>query len=152
MRVLFYVAALTYESGDVPATVERAQVALDRSCELGAEWSFYAAELRHLLVTARYVAGDWDGSLEMADRLARVPDMAAHVRAAALLVLVGRGDPAAADRLAWARGLSTRLETHVLLGLATGEVQQEDPERWDEIPHAPVTGYQTDYAGVIPVG
>ncbi|MFF0945199.1 M14 family zinc carboxypeptidase [Kocuria sp. CPCC 205300] len=40
----------------------------------------------------------------------------------------------------------------LLLGLATGEVQQEDPERWDEIPHAPVTGYQTDYAGVIPVG
>ncbi|GAB3277813.1 hypothetical protein [Microbacterium lacusdiani] len=39
----------------------------------------------------------------------------------------------------------------LLLGMATGEVQQEDPERWDEIPHAPVTGYQTD-TGVIPVG
>jgi DNA-binding CsgD family transcriptional regulator/tetratricopeptide (TPR) repeat protein len=123
MRVLFYVAALTYESGDVPGTIERAQVALDRSCELGAEWSFYAAELRHLLVVARYVAGDWDGSLEMADRLARVPDMAAHVRAAALLVLVGRGAPAATDRLAWARGLTTRLDSHVLLALATASAE-----------------------------
>ncbi|MER7797206.1 M14 family zinc carboxypeptidase [Microbacterium sp. NPDC096154] len=39
----------------------------------------------------------------------------------------------------------------VLVGMATGEVQQEDPERWDDIPHAPTTGYQTD-DGVIPVG
>jgi hypothetical protein len=55
-----------------------------------------------------------------------------------------------------ARGKSVRQNVlavkELLLGLATGEVQQEDPERWDEIPHAPVTGYQTDYAGVIPVG
>ncbi|MGR0218355.1 M14 family zinc carboxypeptidase [Agromyces sp. ZXT2-6] len=41
--------------------------------------------------------------------------------------------------------------TELLTGMATGEVQQEDPERWDEIPHAPVTGYQTD-DGVIPIG
>jgi hypothetical protein len=41
--------------------------------------------------------------------------------------------------------------TELLTGMATGEVQQEDPERWEEIPHAPVTGYQTD-DGVIPIG
>ena len=40
--------------------------------------------------------------------------------------------------------------TELLVGMATGEVQQEDPARWEEIPHAPVTGYQTD-DGVIPV-
>ncbi|GAA1723642.1 M14 family zinc carboxypeptidase [Microbacterium paludicola] len=39
----------------------------------------------------------------------------------------------------------------VLVGMATGEVQQEDPERWDDIPHAPTTGYQTD-DGVVPIG
>jgi hypothetical protein len=39
--------------------------------------------------------------------------------------------------------------TELLTGMATGEVQQEDPERWEEIPHAPVTGYQTD-DGIIP--
>ncbi|MBG6179670.1 M14 family zinc carboxypeptidase [Arthrobacter sp. CAN_A1] len=39
----------------------------------------------------------------------------------------------------------------LLLGLATDEVQSVDPEVWEEIPHAPVTGYQTDYAGIIPV-
>jgi hypothetical protein len=37
----------------------------------------------------------------------------------------------------------------VLVGMATGEVQEEDPERWEDIPHAPTTGYQTD-TGVIP--
>ena len=39
----------------------------------------------------------------------------------------------------------------LLLGMATGEVQQEDASRWDEIPHAPVVAYQTDN-GVIPAG
>ncbi|MEF3120793.1 hypothetical protein [Kocuria flava] len=55
-----------------------------------------------------------------------------------------------------ARGRSVRQTVlavkELLLGLATGQVQQEDPERWDEIPHAPVTGYRTDCAGVVPVG
>ena len=54
-----------------------------------------------------------------------------------------------------ARGKSIRQNvvalTELLTGMATGEVQQEDPERWEEIPHAPVTGYQTD-TGVIPIG
>ena len=40
----------------------------------------------------------------------------------------------------------------LLLGLATEEVQEVDPEVWEEIPHTPVTGYSTDYAGTIPVG
>jgi DNA-binding CsgD family transcriptional regulator len=55
--------------------------------------------------------------------MARIPDMAAHVRAAGLLVLVGRGDPAAVERLAWARGLTARLDAHVLLGLATAAAE-----------------------------
>ncbi|MRG59282.1 Tat (twin-arginine translocation) pathway signal sequence [Agromyces sp. CFH 90414] len=52
-----------------------------------------------------------------------------------------------------ARGKSiqqnVRALNELLVGMATGEVQQEDPARWEEIPHAPVTGYQTD-DGVIP--
>ncbi|MCD2443118.1 Tat (twin-arginine translocation) pathway signal sequence [Agromyces sp. SYSU K20354] len=52
-----------------------------------------------------------------------------------------------------ARGKSIRQNVlamqELLLGMATGEVQQEDADRWDEIPHVPVTGYQTD-DGVIP--
>ena len=39
----------------------------------------------------------------------------------------------------------------LLSGLATDEVQQVDPDVWEQIPHAPVAGYSTDYAGTIPV-
>src|SRR4029450_5062072 len=67
----------------------------------------------------RYAAGGWDASLAEADLLARVPEMAAHVRAAGLLVQVGRGDPEARERLDWARGLIPRPDEHVPLELVT---------------------------------
>lgn len=35
-------------------------------------------------------------------------------------------------------------------GLMDGSIAAEDPERWDDIPHAPTTAYQTDYAGIVP--
>ncbi|SDY00592.1 AAA ATPase domain-containing protein [Geodermatophilus africanus] len=80
LRVLFNLAVVPYETGDVAATLRWVDEALVRAAELGVEWSFYGAELRHLGVSARYVSGDWDGSLELAEALARVPPMAAHVR------------------------------------------------------------------------
>jgi DNA-binding CsgD family transcriptional regulator len=123
LRVLFNLATVPYEAGDVGAALRRVDTALARAAELGVEWSFYGAELRHLGVAARYVSGDWDGSLELAEGLARVPQMAAHVRAAGLLVLVGRGDPTAAERVVWARGLAAHLDAHVLLLLATAGAQ-----------------------------
>ncbi|MGY1812907.1 helix-turn-helix transcriptional regulator [Blastococcus sp. SYSU D00820] len=119
MRVLFNLAVVPYEAGDVAAALRWVETALARATALGVPWSFYAAELRHLGVVARYVSGDWDGALEWARQLARVPDMAAHVRAAGLLVQVGRGDPGGAEAIAWARGLTARLDAHVLLHLAT---------------------------------
>ncbi|MFW3170666.1 helix-turn-helix transcriptional regulator [Geodermatophilus sp. CPCC 206100] len=119
MRVLFNLAVVPFEHGDLPEALPWIDAGLARARTLGAEWAFYPAELRHLGVVARYVSGDWDGSLELAEELARVPEMAAHVRAAGLLVQVGRGDPATAERVAWARGLAARLDAHVLLLLAT---------------------------------
>lgn len=54
-----------------------------------------------------------------------------------------------------ARGKSiqqnVRALEELLLGMATGEIQQKDPERWEDIPHQPTTGYQTDYDGIVPV-
>jgi DNA-binding CsgD family transcriptional regulator/tetratricopeptide (TPR) repeat protein len=125
MRVWFSLAIVAYEAGEVAETLEHAAAGLSRARVLGMEWSFYGAELRHLEVVARYVGGDWDGSLRAADELARVPDMAAHVRADGLLVLVGRGDPQAEQRLAWAQGLATRWDSHVLLMLATVSAEIE---------------------------
>jgi DNA-binding CsgD family transcriptional regulator/tetratricopeptide (TPR) repeat protein len=125
MRVWFSLAIVAYEAGRIDETLEHTSAGLVRARELGVEWSFYGAELRHLEVVARYVGGDWDGSLAAADELARVPDMAAHVRADGLLVLVGRGDPAVRQRLAWAQGLATRWNSHVLLMLATVSAEIE---------------------------
>ncbi|SNX96921.1 regulatory protein, luxR family [Geodermatophilus sabuli] len=119
LRVLFNLAVVPYEDGDLAGALRWVEAGLARARELGMEWAFYPAELRHLGVVVRYVSGDWDGSLGLAEELVRVPDMAAHVRAVGLLVQVGRGDPAAAERVAWARGLAARLDAHVLLLLAT---------------------------------
>ncbi|HEV7210411.1 MAG TPA: AAA family ATPase [Blastococcus sp.] len=119
MRVLFNQATVAFEAGRIEEAVDCARRATARAGDLGIEWSFYPAELRHLLVTALYMTGDWDASLAEADLLARVPEMAAHVRAAGLLVQVGRGDPAARGRLDWARALLPRLHEHVLLDLVT---------------------------------
>ncbi|WP_029430970.1 AAA family ATPase [Blastococcus sp. URHD0036] len=119
IRVLFNLATVPYEAGDVATALRWIDTALARADSLGLPWTFYAAEIRHLGVVARYVTGDWDGSLELAERLSRVPDMAAHVRAAGLLVLAGRGDPSTGERLAGARALAARMEAHVLLLLAT---------------------------------
>ena len=125
MRVWFSLAIVAHEAGELAETLEHTGAGLARARALGVEWSFYGAELRHLEVVARFATGDWDGSLAAADELARVPDMAAHVRADALLVLVGRGDPAARARLAWAQGLAARWDSHVLLMLATVSAEIE---------------------------
>ena len=130
MRVLFNQASVEFEGGDIAEALTSTRRATRRARDLGIEWSFYPAELRHLQVTALYLTGDWDASLAEADLLARVPDMAAHVRAAGLLVLVGRGDPAARERLAWAKGLIPRLHEHVLLGLVTSAAEI-DLAAWD---------------------
>ena len=116
-------ATVAFEAGQIAEALDWTRRATARARELGMEWAFYPAELRHLQVTALYMAGDWDASLAEADVLARVPEMAAHVRAAGLLVQVGRGDPAARERLAWARGLVPRLNAHMLLTLVTAAAE-----------------------------
>jgi DNA-binding CsgD family transcriptional regulator/tetratricopeptide (TPR) repeat protein len=119
MRVLFNQATVAFEAGHIDEALTWTRRGTARARDLAIEWSFYPAELRHLHVTALYMAGEWDESLAEADLLARVPEMAAHVRAAGLLVQVGRGDPAAGERLSWARSLIPRLHEHVLLELVT---------------------------------
>ncbi|QXG74874.1 AAA family ATPase [Modestobacter sp. L9-4] len=125
MRVLFNLAITAYDAGDVAGTLAVTGPAVVRARELAVEWSFYAAEVRHLEVLARHAAGDWDAALALADELARVPEMASHVRANGLLVLTGRGDPAARPRLAWARDLTDRLDVHLSLMLATVTAEVE---------------------------
>jgi DNA-binding CsgD family transcriptional regulator len=159
MRVLFNQASVAFEAGRIEETLTWTRRATRRARDLGTEWSFYPAELRHLQVTALYMAGDWDTSLAEADLLARVPEMAAHVRAAGLLVQIGRGDPAARGRLDWARALIPRLREHVLLGLVTAG-SEIDLAAWDADPAIAVevaltasrrlqTQWEDDHLGVL---
>ena len=137
MRVLFNLATVTFEAGRIEEALEWTRHGTRRARELGVEWSYYPAELRHLHVTALYMAGDWDASLAEADLLARVPDMAAHVRADGLLVLVGRGDPTARERLDWARSLVPRLSAHILLDFVTA-CSEIDLAAWESSPEQAV--------------
>lgn len=44
------------------------------------------------------------------------------------------------------------IATHAFLsGLASGKLYEADPERWNEVPIRPITGYNTDYAGTVPI-
>jgi DNA-binding CsgD family transcriptional regulator/tetratricopeptide (TPR) repeat protein len=159
MRVLFNRATVAFEQGQLGDALDWTRLATSRARELGMEWAFYPAELRHLRVTALYLAGEWDASLAEADELARVPEMAAHVRAAGLLVQVGRGDPAARDRLAWARGLIPRMNAHMLLTLVTAAAEI-DLAAWEGDPETAVAAatqasrrlrelWTTDHLGVL---
>ncbi|WP_040338055.1 ATP-binding protein, partial [Candidatus Blastococcus massiliensis] len=123
MRALFNLATLALDDGRLDDVVDLTGRGIQQAREQGMEWAFYPVELRHFRVTALYMTGRWDESLAEADELARVPDMAAHLRAAALLVLVGRGAPEARERLDWARALVSRLQAHVMLILVTSAAE-----------------------------
>jgi DNA-binding CsgD family transcriptional regulator/tetratricopeptide (TPR) repeat protein len=159
MRVLYNQATGAFEAGRIEEALDWTRRGTRRAHDLGIEWSYYAAELRHLLVTALYMAGNWDESLAEADSLARVPEMAAHVRADGLLVLVGRGDRAARDRVDWARGLIPRLRAHVLLDFVTAG-SEIDLAAWQGQPGTAVQialtacrrlqeGWPDDHLGVL---
>jgi DNA-binding CsgD family transcriptional regulator/tetratricopeptide (TPR) repeat protein len=137
MRVLYNLATVAFEAGQITEALESTRHATARARDLGVEWAFYAAELRYLQVNELYMLGYWDESLAQADELARVPEMAAHVRAGGLLVQVGRGDPDARERLAWARGLIPRLNAHVLLTMVTAAAEV-DLAAWSGDPDAAV--------------
>jgi DNA-binding CsgD family transcriptional regulator/tetratricopeptide (TPR) repeat protein len=137
MRVLYNLATVTFEAGRIEEALDWTRRGTRRARDLGVEWSYYPAELRHLHVTALYMAGDWDSSLAEADVLARVPEMSAHVRADGLLVLVGRGEPSAHERIDWARSLIPRLSAHILLDLVTAG-SEIDLAAWEGEPQKAV--------------
>ncbi|TFV63368.1 hypothetical protein E4P41_04810 [Geodermatophilus sp. DF01-2] len=59
LRVLFNLAVVPYESGDVGATLRWVDTALARAVELGVEWSFYGVEHGYATtLTARTVGRD----------------------------------------------------------------------------------------------
>ncbi len=99
MRATFNVALSRYDACDIAGTIEVCGPALQRCADLGVTWSPYGLEIRTLLVTALYVAGDWPASVRAAALASdRPPDaMAARLTAASLQAAVGSGSPTAGE-------------------------------------------------------
>jgi DNA-binding CsgD family transcriptional regulator len=132
MRVSYNLAAERYDSGDVDGALILLESAVERSVATGLSWSPFGVELQALLVVARFVAGDWAGSLAAtrnADR--RLPEgMVARLSAASLHVLVARGDPVAA---AIVRALGSEWYRDPIIAMTAGGCGA-DLLRWQEDP------------------
>jgi DNA-binding CsgD family transcriptional regulator len=99
MRVSYNLAAETYDSGDIKGALQLLDAAVERSVATGLSWSPYGVELQALHVVARFVAGDWPGSMTAARHADRgLPEgMVARLAAVSLHVAVASGDPSALD-------------------------------------------------------
>ena len=106
LRVEYGLDSMRYYAGDVAGAVELLPDTVAFADAKGLTWSPYGLESRVLLVVALYVAGQWDASAEAAQLAGRRPpdSAAARLATAGLYVLVGRGDPTAADRVAELKG------------------------------------------------
>jgi DNA-binding CsgD family transcriptional regulator len=106
LRATYNLASSYYYAGDLSKALEVLDAGVDRAASTGLTFSPYGLELRVLQVIARYVAGDWDGSLEAAELAGdRTPDsVLARLAAAALYVEVARGLPTAVERVRQLRG------------------------------------------------
>jgi DNA-binding NarL/FixJ family response regulator len=99
LRSTFNLGTLLYENGRVDEAREVYARASARGRAVGRPWAPYALESRVLGIQAAYLAGDWDGALDLADvRGESPPDLAeAMLTASGLLVHAGRGNLAALD-------------------------------------------------------
>jgi DNA-binding CsgD family transcriptional regulator len=127
-RAIYNLAASYYYAGDVAAALANMDAGVSRATATGLTFSAYGLETRVLQVIARYVTGDWDGSLEAAELAGdAAPDTAlARLAAAALYVEVGRGLPTAIERVAQLRGAWSQ---DVSLALVAGGCEA-DLLRW----------------------
>jgi DNA-binding CsgD family transcriptional regulator/tetratricopeptide (TPR) repeat protein len=132
MRVSYNLAAEHYDSGDIEGALGLLDAAVERSVATGLSWSPWGVELQALQVVARFVTGDWDGSLAAtrhADR--RLPEgMVARLSAASLYVLVARGDPAASVTV---RALEDQWYRDPLIAMVAGGCGA-DLLRWQDDP------------------
>ena len=106
LRSRYSLAGAHYYAGELATALRVLDEGVERAKSTGLTFSPYGLELRVLQVIARYVAGDWDGSMEAAELAGdRTPDsVVARLAAAAVYVEVGRGRPEAAERVRQLRG------------------------------------------------
>ena len=101
LRSLYGLGALAFETGDLPAARAAFGEAVAVGMSHGRPWAPYAIEARQQGANVAFVQGDWDDAVSLTDVRNAAPPPAAEALLAAqgLTVLVGRGDPRAADLL-----------------------------------------------------
>jgi DNA-binding NarL/FixJ family response regulator len=101
LRARHYLGAFELELGNLDAACATLTDALELAKRSGLSWSAVGVDTRVLRYIAYYAAGDWDEAEQFAvsieDRSPRVGELSV----VSLYVEVGRGQPAAVDRLRW---------------------------------------------------
>ena len=134
MRVSYNLAAERYDSGDIEGALRLLDAAVERSVATGLSWSPYGVELQSLQVVARFVAGDWAGSMAATRHAGRRPPdgMIARLSTVSLHVAVARGDPPA---LAMVRAMENEWYRDPMIAMISGGCGA-DLLRWREEPRA----------------
>jgi DNA-binding NarL/FixJ family response regulator len=106
LRARHYLGALELELGNLDAACVVLTDAFELAKRSGLSWSAVGIDTRGTRYVAHYAAGDWDEAERFAvsieDRGPRVGELSV----VSLYVEVGRGQPAAVDRLRWLATLS----------------------------------------------
>lgn len=101
LRARHYLGALELELGNLDAACAALTDAFELAKRSGLSWSAVGVDTRVIRYVAHYAAGDWDEAERLAasidDRGPRVGELSV----VSLYVEVGRGQPAAVDRLRW---------------------------------------------------
>ena len=107
LRGLHNIGGVFYEAGRVPEARDAFVRAYTRAIQLGRPWAPYGLDARVLAGLTAYVAGDWDGALEVLDVTGEAPPAPAEaaLASAAVTVVASRGDVAALDAMAHVRPL-----------------------------------------------
>lgn len=133
LRARFNLARVQYERGDLDRAAKTAEDGVRLARETGLTWSTYGTDLRFLQYLVHYTSGDWDEAERLATGFGvRVGMRAeAHLSSFALFVEVGRGRPAADERLRWLAPFwpDDELVTYMARGLAAEQaLWRGDPE------------------------
>ncbi len=93
LRISYNLVANRFYSGDWHGALTEIEAGTQRAVDTGTTWSTWAVEMRVLDVVARYLVGDWDGSVAAGTPLGMTPPdaVAARLNTVGLYVAVGRG-------------------------------------------------------------
>ena len=119
MRSLFLLGGLHHELAELGEARRHFHLAAEAARNAGRPWAPYGFDARLIEALTAYQMGDWDGALEIVDRVTTPgpPVAEALLNAVRMSVAAGRGEPAAVELLPAVRPLWDR---DGMLGILSG--------------------------------